>query len=79
MCGPRGERIMNLGAVVMVAVVFFGAWVVYRVARKAWRKADVTDKLEEFNTTAENADRVKKVKPEKVEKNKDKVDRVLDL
>ncbi|KKL99798.1 hypothetical protein LCGC14_1810780, partial [marine sediment metagenome] len=36
-------------------------------------------KLEEFDTSAENADRVKKVRPDQIEKNKDKVDRVLDL
>lgn len=70
---------MYLSVVLTIAVVFFGSWAVYRYARKAWRKADVTDKLEEFDTSAENAERVKKVRPDQIEKNKDKVDRVLDL
>lgn len=70
---------MYLSIILMVAIVFFGSWVVYGYARKAWRKADVTDKLEEFESTAENANRVKEVQPNEVEKNKDQVGRVLDL
>ncbi len=70
---------MYFSVVLTIAVVLFGSWAVYKYARNAWRKADVTDKLEEFDTSAENADRVKKVRPDQIEKNKDKVDRVLDL
>lgn len=70
---------MYLSIVLTVGVVFLGAWAVYKIARRLWRKADVTDKLEEFDTTAKNADRVKGVKSNKVEKDKDKVGRILDL
>ena len=70
---------MVLSVALTLAVAVVAAWLIYKTANKAWKKADVQDKLEELEVEDKMASQVKGVNPEKAKRNREKVNKVLDL
>lgn len=68
---------MPLSLFTMAVVVFGGGFLIYRVARKAWRKADVAEKQDELDALHENYEGLKGVNTKTVQKERQKIKDVL--
>lgn len=68
---------MPLSLFMMGVVVLGGGYIIYKVARKAWRKADVSEKQAELDALHDNYESLKDVNPKTVQKERKKIKDIL--
>lgn len=68
---------MVLSVFVSLAVALIAAYAIYRVASRAWKNAEVDDKLDEVDTLNENYERVKDLDVNEVKEKKKRLRKIL--
>lgn len=68
---------MVLSVFVTLAVTLAAAYVIYRIASRAWKSAEVNDKLDEVDALNENYEKVKDLNIDEVREKQKKLKEVL--
>lgn len=64
---------------IMWSIAALGVFIIYRLALKAWRRADVQDKLEKIDGDARLSAQISTVDEEDVRENRDNLDKFKKL
>lgn len=70
---------MSLSLLIFVVAMCFVVYYGYKALRKAWKRADMDDALDDVKLTSEEAKRAQVVDLGEHKKNKKEVNKVLDL